>query len=61
MTFQEGIKNETVEALHSLHESEASIDTVKELIQAIPSALLYTDEDDQLLIQSAICNDGTHK
>ena len=41
-------------ALHRLDETQPSIDTVNELIQGIPDALSFEDEDGLLPIQSAV-------
>ena len=46
----------TGSALHRLHKSKPSINTVNELIQGIPDALSIKNEKDQLPIQSVVWN-----
>ena len=60
-TANKGFTNATGNALHRLNETKPSIDTVKELIQGIPDALSFLDEEDQLPIQSAVWDMNTVK
>ena len=51
-----GFSDATGGALHRLHISKPSIETVKELVQGNPDALSFKNEEDQLPIQSAVWN-----
>ena len=51
-----GFSDATGGALHRLHISKPSIETVKELVQGNPDALPFKNEEDQLPIQSAVWN-----
>jgi len=48
-------------ALHRLTGSKPSIDAVKELVDRFPDALSCKNEEDQLLVQSAVSNTDTVK
>ena len=46
---KKGFTNATGGALHRLHETKPSIETVKKLIQGTPDALSFKIEEDQLV------------
>jgi hypothetical protein len=49
-----GFADATGGALHRLHKSKPSIETVTELIQGVPNALSFKNVDDELPVQSAL-------
>jgi hypothetical protein len=54
-TMKNGFTQATGKALHRLGTSKPSEDTVKQMVEAIPSSLSYKDDDSQLFpVQSAI-------
>ena len=53
---KDGFTDATGKALHRLKKSKPSEDTVKQLVEGIPSALSYTNETGQLPVQSAMWN-----
>jgi len=48
-------------ALHRLHETQPTIETVKELIQGFPDALSFKDEHNRVPVQSAIWSNTATK
>jgi hypothetical protein len=51
---KKGFTDATCDAIHRLHITKPSIDTVKELVQGIPDALSFKSDYDQLPIQAAV-------
>ena len=51
-TAQKGVTDATGGALHRLDETQPSIDTVKDLVQGIPDALCFEDENGRIPIES---------
>jgi len=49
-----GFTNAAGDALHRLDETQPTIETVKELIDSIPNALSFKNENNRLPIQSAV-------
>jgi len=51
---KKGFTDTTGDALHRLHKTQPSIETVTELIEGIPDALSFKNVDDELPVQSAL-------